>query len=66
MVTAGLASYFLYPFGALRRSYDVDRKDKDGGYYYNDYTSGGVAEEDMIGKVIAGNVNNTYNNFFSV
>ncbi|XP_018319403.1 uncharacterized protein LOC108732898 [Agrilus planipennis] len=55
MVTAGLASYFLYPFGTLRRSYEIERKDVKGGYYYdNDYSIGGVAEEDMISKVVAG------------
>ncbi|KAF5282194.1 hypothetical protein FQR65_LT02891 [Abscondita terminalis] len=55
MVTAGLASYFLYPFGPVRRSYDVDRKDKEGAYYYNDeYSPGGISEEEAIGKVIAG------------
>lgn len=54
MVTAGLASYFLYPFGAARRSYEIDRKDKEGSYYYNDDYSGGMPEEEAIGKVIAG------------
>lgn len=54
LVTAGLASYFLYPFGAARRSYEVDRRDKEGAYYYNDRYSGGIAEEEAIGKVIAG------------
>ncbi|KAK4886379.1 hypothetical protein RN001_002650 [Aquatica leii] len=55
MVTAGLASYFLYPFGPVRRSYDIDRKDKQGVYYYNDeYMPGGISEEEAIGKVIAG------------
>ncbi|XP_045479081.1 uncharacterized protein LOC123684032 isoform X2 [Harmonia axyridis] len=54
MVTAGLASYFLYPFGAARRVYEVDRKDKGGAYYYNDIYSGGIAEEEAFGKVIAG------------
>ncbi|XP_044747736.1 probable serine/threonine-protein kinase MARK-A isoform X2 [Coccinella septempunctata] len=54
MVTAGLASYFLYPFGAARRIYEVDRKDKEGAYYYNDIYSGGIAEEEAFGKVIAG------------
>lgn len=54
MVTAGLASYFLYPFGSLRRSYDVDRKDKDNSYYYRNEYNGGIAEEEAIGKVIAG------------
>lgn len=55
MVTAGLASYFLYPFGVARRSYEVDRRDKDGAYYYNEeYTPGGISEEEAIGKVIAG------------
>ncbi|KAK9870287.1 hypothetical protein WA026_006374 [Henosepilachna vigintioctopunctata] len=54
MVTAGLASYFLYPFGAARRIYEVDRKDKGGSYSYNDIYSGGIAEEEALGKVIAG------------
>ncbi|KAF5302205.1 hypothetical protein FQA39_LY10244 [Lamprigera yunnana] len=65
MVTAGLASYFLYPFGAVRRSYDVDRKDKDGLYYYNDqYSPGGITEEEAIGKVIAGMpLKNAYSNY---
>lgn len=54
MVTAGLASYFLYPFGAARRIYEVDRKDKEGTYHYNDLYSGGIAEEEALGKVIAG------------
>lgn len=61
MVTAGLASYFFYPFGGLRRSYEIDRKDKAGSYYYSDYT-GGVAEEEMIGKVIAGMPDKTLSN----
>lgn len=72
MVTAGLASYFLYPFGAARRNYDIDRKDKEGSYHYTDeYGSGGIAEEEAIGKVIAGmqttasaiNYNNNNNNY---
>lgn len=54
MVTAGLASYFLYPFGAARRSYEIDRKDKEDSYYYSDDYSGGMPEEEAIGKVIAG------------
>ncbi|KAJ8984437.1 hypothetical protein NQ317_012500 [Molorchus minor] len=54
MVTAGLASYFLYPFGAARRTYEIDRKDKEGSYYYNDNYSNGIPEEEAIGKVIAG------------
>ncbi|KAK5643481.1 hypothetical protein RI129_007326 [Pyrocoelia pectoralis] len=55
MVTAGLASYFLYPFAPVRRSYQVDRKDKESTYFYNDeYTPGGITEEEAIGKVIAG------------
>ncbi|XP_017769671.1 PREDICTED: uncharacterized protein LOC108557594 [Nicrophorus vespilloides] len=66
MVTAGLASYFLYPFSPVRRSYEVDRKDKVTPYYYNDEYSGGIAEEEAIGKVIAGmpqnaNTNTNYN-----
>lgn len=64
MVTAGLASYFLYPFGALRRSYDVDRKDKDNSYYYRNEYNGGIAEEEAIGKVIAGMPTfSNYNNY---
>jgi len=54
MVTAGLASYFLYPFSPVRRSYDIDRKDKVGGYYYSDEYTGGISEEEAIGKVVAG------------
>ncbi|XP_072392213.1 uncharacterized protein [Diabrotica undecimpunctata] len=53
MVTAGLASYFLYPFGVARRNFDIDRKDK-GNYFYKDEYSGGMLEEDAIGQVIAG------------
>lgn len=58
VVTAGLASYFLYPFSGFRRSYEIDRKDKDFYYYdsgkiVSDY-DGGIAEEEAIGKVIAG------------
>ncbi|RZC43158.1 cell wall integrity and stress response component 3-like, partial [Asbolus verrucosus] len=65
MVTAGLASYFLYPFGAARRSYEVDRRDKDAHYYYTDDYSGGIAEEEAIGKVIAGMPSNSlYGNTF--
>lgn len=60
MVTAGLATYFLYPFGAARRSdTDIDRRDKDGSYYYTDDYSGGLPEEEVIGKVIAGMPMNT-------
>ncbi|CAH0560676.1 unnamed protein product [Brassicogethes aeneus] len=58
LVTAGLASYFLYPFGVARRSYEIDRRDKEGAYYYNDY-AGGIAEEEAIGKVIAGMPSNS-------
>ncbi|CAG9822886.1 unnamed protein product [Phaedon cochleariae] len=57
MVTAGLASYFFYPFGIARRSYNVDRKDHDGDYYYKNELS--VPEEEAIGKVIAGMSTNT-------
>jgi hypothetical protein len=65
MVTAGLASYFLYPFGVARRSYEVDRRDKDPHYYYSDEYSGGIAEEEAIGKVIAGMPSNSlYGNNF--
>lgn len=65
MVTAGLASYFLYPFAAARRNYDIDRKDKEGTYHYTDeYESGGIAEEEAIGKVIAGmQTTANYNNY---
>lgn len=66
MVTAGLglAGYFLYPFGAARRNYDIDRKDKGSYYYSDDYYSGGIAEEEAIGKVIAGmQVDNYDNNY---
>lgn len=66
MVTAGLASYFLYPFGTLRRSYDIDRKDKDSSHYYRNDYPGGIAEEDAIGKVIAGMPSfPNYNNYQS-
>ncbi|KAF2899526.1 hypothetical protein ILUMI_06661 [Ignelater luminosus] len=66
MVTAGLASYFLYPFGIARRSYEVDRKDKEDTYYYNDeYNPGGIAEEEVIGKVIAGMPSNNYQGYRS-
>ncbi|KAL3267257.1 hypothetical protein HHI36_011390 [Cryptolaemus montrouzieri] len=65
MVTAGLASYFLYPFGAARRIYEVDRKDKEGSYYYNNPYSGGTPEEEVLGKVIAGMpLNKLQNNIF--
>lgn len=64
MVTAGLASYFLYPFGAARRNYNIDRKDKEGSYHYlDDYDSGGIAEEEAIGKVIAGMQSTTTANY---
>lgn len=64
MVTAGLASYFLYPFGAARRNYNIDRKDKEGTYHYlDDYDSGGIAEEEAIGKVIAGMQSTTMSNY---
>lgn len=69
VVTAGLglAGYFLYPFGAARRTYDIDRKDKGSYYYTDDYYSGGIAEEEAIGKVIAGmqvdNYDNTYRKY---
>ncbi|EFA02153.2 hypothetical protein TcasGA2_TC007806 [Tribolium castaneum] len=59
MVTAGLAGYFLYPFGVARRSYDIDRRDKDNHFYYSDEYSGGIAEEEAIGKVIAGMPSNS-------
>lgn len=64
MVTAGLglAGYFLYPFGAARRNYDIDRKDKGSYYYSDDYYSGGIAEEEAIGKVIAGMQADNYGN----
>lgn len=63
MVTAGLASYFLYPFGiAAKRADTVDRKDREGYYYYRDQYSGGMPEEEAIGKVIAGMPSN---NLFS-
>jgi len=55
LVTAGLASYYLQPFAALRRSDPVDRKDSAGGYYYQDSSfSNSMPEEEAIGKVIAG------------
>lgn len=66
MVTAGLATYFLYPFGAARRSdTDIDRRDKEGSYYYSDEYSGGMPEEEAIGKVIAGmSVSNLLSNTY--
>ncbi|VEN50651.1 unnamed protein product [Callosobruchus maculatus] len=67
MITAGLAGYFLYPFGGIaKRNYDVDRKDKEGSYYYSDDYSNGILEEDAIGNIIAGMPQNTlYNNEYS-
>nr|XP_023024515.1 uncharacterized protein LOC111512606 [Leptinotarsa decemlineata]XP_023024516.1 uncharacterized protein LOC111512606 [Leptinotarsa decemlineata] len=59
MVTAGLASYFLYPFGIARRSYEIDRKDKEGNYFYSNDYSNGIPEEEAIGKVIAGMPSNS-------
>ncbi|XP_037049605.1 uncharacterized protein LOC119083898 [Bradysia coprophila] len=61
VLTAGLAGYFVGPFGALRRSYDVaDRKD-DLYYYNNEEYAGtdGQYEEEVFGKVIAGMPLNT-------
>lgn len=64
MAAAGLASYFLYPFGVARRSYEIDRRDKNNNFYYSDEYSGGIAEEEAIGKVIAGMPSNSlYSNF---
>lgn len=63
VAAAGLASYFLGPFGALRRSYDValDRQDTaDSIYSVNseEYASGdsdsGQNEEEIFGKFLAG------------
>ncbi|CAG9762975.1 unnamed protein product [Ceutorhynchus assimilis] len=54
LVTAGLASYYLQPFAALRRHDQIDRKDTEGNYYYRDEYSNAVPEEEAIGKVIAG------------
>ncbi|XP_060532496.1 uncharacterized protein LOC132705710 [Cylas formicarius] len=63
LVTAGLASYYLQPFGLLTRRNDpIDRKDNEGGYYYQDQYSGGIPEEDAIGKVIAGMPENSLTN----
>uniref|UniRef100_A0A7G3ATD6 Putative mucin-5ac n=2 Tax=Lutzomyia longipalpis TaxID=7200 RepID=A0A7G3ATD6_LUTLO len=56
VVTAGIASYLLGgPFGALRRSYDVDRKD-DVYYNNNEEYAGpdGQFEEEWLSKVMAG------------
>ncbi|XP_050303634.1 uncharacterized protein LOC126741291 [Anthonomus grandis grandis] len=53
LVTAGLASYYLQPFAALRRSDPIDRKDT-GNYFYRDEYSNAMPEEEAIGKVIAG------------
>ena len=54
VATVGVAGYLLNPLGQLRRSYDIDRKDKEDSYYYDGDYTGGIAEEDAIGKVIAG------------
>lgn len=67
VVTAGLASYFLNPLAALRRSYDVAER-KDDMYHYNNEeyaglgASDGQSEEEIFGKVIAGMPTNTYRN----
>lgn len=55
-VAAGLATYFLGPFGALRRSYDIASDRKDDFYHNNDdeYGGNGQSEEEVFGKVIAG------------
>uniref|UniRef100_T1GBE2 Uncharacterized protein n=1 Tax=Megaselia scalaris TaxID=36166 RepID=T1GBE2_MEGSC len=55
-VAAGLATYFLGPFGGLRRSYDNAADRKDDFYYNNDdeYGGSGQSEEEVFGKVIAG------------
>ncbi|KAL5277465.1 hypothetical protein ACFFRR_002603 [Megaselia abdita] len=55
-VAAGLATYFLGPFGALRRSYDNASDRKDDFYHNNDdeYGGSGQSEEEVFGKVIAG------------
>ncbi|XP_055700257.1 uncharacterized protein LOC129799962 isoform X2 [Phlebotomus papatasi] len=56
VVTAGIASYLLGgPFGALRRSYDVDRKD-DVYFNNNEEYAGpdGQFEEEWLSKVMAG------------
>lgn len=63
VVTAGLASYFFGPLGALRRSYDdaLDRQDTGDSIYAinsDEYASGnpdsGQKEEEVFGKFIAG------------
>lgn len=63
VVTAGLASYFFGPLGALRRSYDdaMDRQDTGDSIYAvnsEEYASGnsdnGQNEEEVFGKFIAG------------
>lgn len=63
VVTAGLASYFFGPLGALRRSYDdaMDRQDTGDSIYAinsDEYASGnpdsGQNEEEVFGKFIAG------------
>lgn len=64
VVTAGLASYFFGPLGALRRSYDdaMDRQDSGSDSIYSvnsdEYAAGnpdaGQNEEDVFGKFIAG------------
>lgn len=63
VVTAGLASYFFGPLGALRRSYDdaMDRQDTGDNIYAvnsDEYAGGnpdaGQNEEEVFGKFIAG------------
>lgn len=63
VVTAGLASYFFGPLGALRRSYDdaMDRQDTNDNMYAvnsDEYAAGnpeaGQNEEEVFGKFIAG------------
>lgn len=53
VLTAGLASYFLFPFQTLRRNYvgALDRRDD---HAYDTYFSDGELEQDVIGKMIEG------------
>lgn len=52
VVTAGLASYFLFPFTGLRRNFEgaIDRRDEN---FYDTYMDGEL-EQDVIGKMIEG------------
>lgn len=65
VLTAGLAGYFVGPFGALRRSYDINDRKDDLYYHNNEEYAGtdGQYEEEVFGKVIAGMpLNSNYRN----